>query len=65
VAPVGRPDDGQDWITNEGGTSLFDRDAVFPRKTWTTFRIPKGTVVPDSICLKTMAGASDSRPLST
>ena len=44
--------DGQDWITNEGGTSLFDRDGVFPRKTWTTFRIPKGTIVPDSIYLK-------------
>ncbi len=33
--------DGQDRITHEGGTSLFDRAAVLPRKTWTTFRIPK------------------------
>ena len=44
--------DGDDWITNEGGTSLFDRDAVFPPKKWNTFMIPKGTVVPDSIYLK-------------
>ncbi len=44
--------DGEDWITNEGGTSLFDRDGVFPPKKWSTFKIPKGTVVPDSIYLK-------------
>jgi hypothetical protein len=44
--------DGTDWITNEGGTSLFDRDRVFPGRRWQTFCIPKGTVVPDSIKLQ-------------
>lgn len=44
--------DGADWITNQGGTSLFDRDGVFPPKKWTTFKIPKGTIVPESIYLK-------------
>ena len=47
-----RAADGEDWITNDGGTSLFDRDAVFLPKKWTTFMIPKGTVVPDSIYVK-------------
>jgi Tse2 ADP-ribosyltransferase toxins len=47
-----RGGDGTDWITNEGGTSLFDRDGDFPPKKWATFNILKGKVVPESIWLK-------------
>ena len=43
---------GHDWITSGGGTSLFDRPGVFPPKKWTSFRIPLGTVVPESIIVK-------------
>jgi Tse2 ADP-ribosyltransferase toxins len=54
-----RGDDGPDWITNEGGTSLFDRDGVFAPNQWATFKIPKGMVVSEGIGLKEDGGVSD------
>jgi hypothetical protein len=38
-------------VRNDGGTSLFDKANVLPggAKTWHSFKIPKDTVVPDSL----------------
>jgi hypothetical protein len=33
------------------GTSLFDRANVFGAKYWHCFTLPKGTVIPDSLCI--------------
>ncbi|WP_338845438.1 hypothetical protein V8J88_17105 [Massilia sp. W12] len=44
--------DGSVWVKSRGGTSLFDKDAVFPRKKWTTFHIPNGTEIPDGIIIR-------------
>jgi hypothetical protein len=36
-------------VLSKGGTSLFDRDKVFRGKSWFSFPIPNGTVVPSSL----------------
>ena len=43
---------GEKWVRAGGGTSLFDRDQVFPAKSWWTFELPEGTVVPDSVAIR-------------
>lgn len=40
------------WVKSGGGTSLFDRPDVFKAKGWSTFAIPNGTVVPDSLVVR-------------
>lgn len=40
------------WVKRDGGTSLFDRPNVFKAKGWSTFGIPSGTVVPDSLVVR-------------
>ncbi len=37
------------WVKSGGGTSLFDKPKLFPEKTWWSFEIPEGTVVPESL----------------
>jgi hypothetical protein len=39
-------------VVNNGGTSLFDKDKLFSRKTWSSFHLPDGTVVPESLRIK-------------
>lgn len=40
---------GQCVVDPGGGTSLFDKANVFGTKYWWNFKIPKGTVIPDSL----------------
>jgi len=40
---------GESVVDPGGGTSLFDRADVFGKKYWWSFRIPAGTIVPDSL----------------
>ena len=35
-----------------GGTSFFDRDRVFKSKDWLSFKIPEGTIIPDSLIIR-------------
>ncbi len=44
-------DGGVRMVRNDGGTSLFDKPDVLPggAKTWHSFKIPKDTVVPESL----------------
>ncbi len=44
--------DGDVWVEAGGGTSLWDRDKVFKGKSWLTFSIPKGTVIPESLIIR-------------
>ena len=44
-------EEGTEWVKSGGGTSLFDRANVFKGKSWLSFTIPEGTVVPDSLTL--------------
>lgn len=43
---------GDDWVQDQGGTSLFDKANVFKGKKWLSFGIPKGTVIPDSLVVR-------------
>lgn len=40
------------WVMAEGGTSLFDRPNVFPGNAWSSFAIPEGTIVPESLVVR-------------
>ncbi len=44
-------DGGVRMVRNDGGTSLFDKPDVLPggAKTWHSFKIPKDTVIPESL----------------
>ncbi len=44
--------DGAMWVKYQGGTSLFDRDKVFPGKKWLSFDLPVGTVIPESLIIR-------------
>ena len=44
--------DGQMMVAPFKGTSLFDRENVFPSKFWWSFVIPEGTEVPASIVVR-------------
>lgn len=41
-------------VRNDGGTSLFDKPDVLPggAKTWHSFKIPKDTVIPESLVVR-------------
>jgi hypothetical protein len=41
--------EGQEVVDPGGGTSLFDKENTFGTKHWWYFRIPEGTVIPDSL----------------
>ncbi|WP_036254308.1 hypothetical protein [Methylobacter sp. BBA5.1] len=43
---------GDMWVETGGGTSLFDRAKVFQGKSWLSFEIPKGTVIPESLVVR-------------
>lgn len=43
---------GQEWVRSAGGTSLFDVKNVFKGKSWLSFEIPEGTLVPDSLIVR-------------
>lgn len=43
---------GQEWVRSAGGTSLFDVRNVFKGKSWLSFEIPEGTLVPDSLVVR-------------
>ncbi|MGB3749149.1 MAG: hypothetical protein WA961_13175 [Rhodanobacter sp.] len=43
---------GQDWVKSAGGTSLFDVKSVFKGKSWLSFEIPAGTVIPASLIIR-------------
>ena len=43
---------GDMWVEAGGGTSLFDRDKVFPGKKWLSFDLPVGTVIPESLIIR-------------
>jgi hypothetical protein len=40
---------GIEWVRPGGGTSLFDKPNVFGSKWWHSFKLPKGTEIPDSL----------------
>ncbi len=40
------------WVKSKGGTSLFDREKVFKSKKWISFKIPKDTLIPDSLVVR-------------
>lgn len=42
----------QSMVMAGGGTSLFDRDKVFKSKGWLSFKIPEGTIIPDSLIVR-------------
>lgn len=42
---------GARWVLAGGGTSLFDKANVFPPKKWHSFKLPEGTVIPDSLTI--------------
>lgn len=42
---------GEYWVQSGGGTSLFDRANVFPGKSWLSFKMPEGTIIPDSLVI--------------
>lgn len=42
-----------------GGTSLFDKDKTFGTKYWWYFRIPIGTVIPESLRIR-HTGSNDT-----
>ncbi|WP_338846745.1 hypothetical protein V8J88_23615 [Massilia sp. W12] len=44
--------DSDDWVLAGGGTSLFDRANVFKGKSWISFEIPEGTVIPESLVVR-------------
>ena len=41
-----------EWVREGGGTSLFDKDKVFKSKSWLSFSIPGGTLIPDSLIVR-------------
>ncbi len=43
---------GDMWVEAGGGTSLFDRAKVFQGKSWLSFEIPQGTVIPPSLVVR-------------
>jgi Tse2 ADP-ribosyltransferase toxins len=43
---------GDMWVEAGGGTSLFDRAKVFQGKSWLSFEIPQGTVIPESLVVR-------------
>lgn len=43
---------GQEWVKSAGGTSLFDVKGVFKGKSWLSFEIPEGTVIPASLIVR-------------
>jgi len=43
---------GVEWVKPGGGTSLFDVAKVFKGKSWLSFEIPEGTLVPDSLIVR-------------
>ena len=43
---------GDEWVQDQGGTSLFDKANVFKGKRWLSFEIPQGTVIPDSLVVR-------------
>ena len=43
---------GERVIDPGGGTSLFDRSNTFGRAHWWYFKIPEGTVIPDSLKIR-------------
>jgi len=47
-------DGGVRMVRNDGGTSLFDKPNVLPggAQTWHSFKIPKDTVIPDSLTVR-------------
>lgn len=47
-------DGGVRMVRNDGGTSLFDKPDVLPggAKTWHSFKLPKDTVIPDSLTVR-------------
>jgi hypothetical protein len=44
--------EGQSVVDPGGGTSLFDREYVFGTKYWWDFKLPTGTVIPESLRLR-------------
>lgn len=42
----------QSMVMAGGGTSLFDRDKVFKSKGWLSFKIPEGTIIPNSLIVR-------------
>lgn len=42
-------DQGEEWVKEGGGTSLFDKRGVFASPAWKYFDIPKGTDIPASL----------------
>lgn len=51
LADVDLSEDKQ-WVLAGGGTSLFDQPNVFKGGKWLSFKLPKGTVVPDSLLIR-------------
>lgn len=51
AADVELSDDKQ-WVRTGGGTSLFDRPAVFKARGWVSFEVPAGTIVPESLQIR-------------
>lgn len=47
-----RDGSGQEWVKSAGGTSLFDVKGVFKGKSWLSFEIPEGTLIPDSLIVR-------------
>jgi len=47
-------DGGVKMVRNDGGTSLFDKPHVLPggADAWHSFKIPKDTVIPDSLVVR-------------
>lgn len=43
---------GQEWVKSAGGTSLFDVKGAFKGKSWLSFEIPEGTLIPDSLIVR-------------
>lgn len=44
--------DGAMWVRSKGGTSLFDREKVFPGNKWLSFAITAGTIVPEGLIIR-------------
>ncbi|WP_338844875.1 hypothetical protein V8J88_14550 [Massilia sp. W12] len=44
--------EGVNWVHAGGGTSLFDRAEVFPKKYWICFELPEGTTIPESLIVR-------------
>jgi hypothetical protein len=47
-----KDDQGEEWVSAGGGTSLFDVRGVFASKAWKYFDIPVGTDVPASLVVR-------------